>query len=319
MRVVYKRIVIGILIILLISVAYCINLLVKTNYIPIQGSDDALGIEDNGMNSYSNNAITDRISNDTGEDVVSIALFGLDRTIRSENGRSDSIMIFTIDSRKKRIKMSSIMRDLLVPIEGHRDDKINHAYSFGGPQLAVKTLNQNFGTNIRHFAAIDYVSLVKAINEIDGIMIEIKNDELFYINQWLDQSQKLNESGMQLLNGKQTEAFVRMRNLGRGDFDRTERQFKVLSAIVNRIKVDGLSGLPGNASRILPYVDTNMDISTILYMGANCFANDISQFEYQRFPMDGYWKSINLAGIYYLKSDLSLTRKQITEYIHEDI
>ena len=89
------------------------------------------------------------------DSVINIALFGIDAEDGGV-GRSDSIIIATIDTTHKKFKLTSIMRDSYVAIEGHGDDKINHAYAFGGPQLAIKTLNENFDLNIDDFVAVTY-------------------------------------------------------------------------------------------------------------------------------------------------------------------
>ena len=118
------------------------------------------------------------------EKIKNIALFGVD----SENGvgRSDSIMIATIDPIHNKLKITSIMRDSYVNIEGRGYDKINHAYAFGGPELAIKTINQNFGLNIDDFVAVDFNSLPKIINILGGITLNITNEELQYINSYID-------------------------------------------------------------------------------------------------------------------------------------
>ena len=90
--------------------------------------------------------------------IKNIALFGVDAP-DDENGRSDSIMIVTIDPAHEKLKLTSIMRDSYVNIPGYGLDKISHAYAFGGPQLAIKTLNENFGLNITNFMTVNFSSL----------------------------------------------------------------------------------------------------------------------------------------------------------------
>ena len=113
--------------------------------------------------------------------VINIALFGVD-AVDGGVGRSDSIMIATIDTVHKKLKLTSIMRDSYVAIEGHGNDKLNHAYAFGGPQLAIKTLNENFDLNIEDFAAVNFETLPKIIDKIGGIELDIDEDELEHVN-----------------------------------------------------------------------------------------------------------------------------------------
>ena len=115
--------------------------------------------------------------------ITNIALFGIDAE-DGEAGRSDSIMIATIDTHNKKLKLTSIMRDSYVNIDGHGLDKINHAYAFGKAQLAIKTLNENFDLNIQNFVAVNFSSLPKIIDKINCfivVSITIKNGKTKYL------------------------------------------------------------------------------------------------------------------------------------------
>ena len=91
-------------------------------------------------------------------------------------------MILSIDEKNKKIKMSSIMRDTYVKIKGHGETKINHAYAYGGPQLAIRTLNENFDLDIRNYVTVDFFNLEKIIDAIGGVTIDVKQDEVSLIN-----------------------------------------------------------------------------------------------------------------------------------------
>jgi len=105
--------------------------------------------------------------------IINIALFGID-SADATTGRSDSIIIATIDTNHKKLKLTSIMRDSYVNISGIGNDKINHAYAFGGAQLAIKTLNENFDLNIEDFVAVNFDSLPKIIDMIGGVTVDIQ-------------------------------------------------------------------------------------------------------------------------------------------------
>lgn len=287
--------------------------------VEIEKSNEALGIQ---ADSPGGEAAKDQSNNMGGysmDDVINIALFGLDKHTSNENGRSDSIIIFTIDYENKEIKMSSIMRDLRVPIENHGKDKINAAYSYGGPQLAIKTINQNFGTDIKDYIAVDFEDLEKIIDYYEGVNIDVKDYEIPYMNELIDDPQKhLHIGGVQLLNGKQAVAFSRVRYAGNGDFERTERQRKVLKELILKTRDKGIYYFPGCVAQLLPYVQTSMDKSTILSLGKECFSRNINTLEEERFPVDGYWRREILSGIYYLTSDLVVTKQQITDFIYNN-
>ncbi|MDZ7548740.1 LCP family protein, partial [Clostridium perfringens] len=136
-------------------------------------------------------------------------------------GRSDSIMILTLDSVHNKLKLTSIMRDSYVNIPGRGLDKINHAYAFGGPELAVRTLNENFDLNIKEFMAVDFTSLPTIIDKLGGVTINIIPEEISHIP-------GITSAGNQVLNGKQALAYSRIRYASGGDYKRTERQRTVV-------------------------------------------------------------------------------------------
>ena len=156
--------------------------------------------------------------------IINIALFGVD-AVDGGVGRSDSIMIATLDTVHKKLKLTSIMRDSYVAIDGYGNDKINHAYAFGGPQLAIKTLNENFDLNIEDFASVNFETLPKIIDKIDGIELEIDKDEVKYMNDYITHLNRINgtseayieHAGVQHVSGTQALAFCRVRYTSGGD------------------------------------------------------------------------------------------------------
>jgi LCP family protein required for cell wall assembly len=131
-----------------------------------------------------NLGVSDDIANKYGKtDIVNIALFGVDtRDKDSFSGRSDSIMIVSIDKAKNDIKLISVLRDSCVAIDGHGNQKITHAYAYGGAELAIKTLNQNFNMNITDYATINFYKLAEAIDILGGVDIDITEDERLELN-----------------------------------------------------------------------------------------------------------------------------------------
>jgi polyisoprenyl-teichoic acid--peptidoglycan teichoic acid transferase len=115
------------------------------------------------------------------KEIKNIALLGIDSRDDDLVGRSDSIMILTLDSVHNKIKLSSIMRDSYVNIDGHGMDKINHAYAFGGAELALKTLNDNFDLNISDVMIVNFNSVTNIIDKIGGVTINITDEEIPHI------------------------------------------------------------------------------------------------------------------------------------------
>lgn len=257
--------------------------------------------------------------------IINIALFGVD-AVEGGAGRSDSIMIATIDTVNKKLKLTSIMRDSYVAIDGHGNDKINHAYAFGGPQLAIKTLNENFDLNIEDFASVNFETLPKIIDKIGGIELDIDADELKYINSYIANLNSINGTsepsiesvGLQHVSGTQALAFCRIRYTSGGDYKRTERHREVLTKILEKIETLPATSYPSLLSEILPMVNTSLDYSKILELGTEVLKLGDSKMELERFPRDEYCEGKLINEIYYLTFDKETTVEQLHNYIFED-
>ena len=257
--------------------------------------------------------------------IINIALFGVD-AVEGGAGRSDSIMIATIDTVNKKLKLTSIMRDSYVAIDGHGNDKINHAYAFGGPQLAIKTLNENFDLNIEDFASVNFETLPKIIDKVGGIELDIDADELKYINSYIANLNNINgtnepsiaSAGLQHVSGTQALAFCRIRYTSGGDYKRTERHREVLTKILEKIKTLPATSYPSLLSDILPMVNTSLDYSEILELGTEVLKLGDSKMELERFPLDDYCEGKMINEIYYLTFDKETTVNQLHNYIFED-
>ena len=257
--------------------------------------------------------------------IINIALFGID-TGDGVVGRSDSIMIATIDTTHKKLKLTSIMRDSYVEIDGHGNDKINHAYAFGGPQLAIKTLNENFDLNIEDFAAVNFKTLPKIIDKVGGIELDIDSEELKYINGYIRDINKKNgtnvseitTTGLQHVNGTQALAYCRIRYTSGGDYRRTERQREVLTEIFKKVEAMPATSYPSLLSDILPMVNTSLGYNEILNLGMDVLKLGDANLSLERFPLDDYSQGKTINGVYYLTFNKEATVKQLHDYIFDD-
>lgn len=260
-------------------------------------------------------------------EIMNIALFGIDTRDPAEQTRSDSIMIASIDYKHNKIKLSSVLRDTRVQIDGHGMDKINHAYAYGGPELAVKTLNQNFGLDIREFVTINFWGLEEIIDGLGGITLDVKKNEVNEINKFIkelcDIDKKkytpIKKSGEQVLNGRQATAYGRIRYVGNGDFERTERQRKVLDQIFKKIVNAGVTQYPKIVDSILPHITTSFSKTDILAIGTQFLTSGIKKIDQARFPVNGYWDNLKLRGIDYIEPDMDKTKGQIKDFIYDDV
>lgn len=204
------------------------------------------------------------------KDVQNIALFGIDQKHGSV-GRSDVTMIVSIDRVNNKIKMTSIARDSLVPIAGHGEEKLTHAWAYGHAKLAVKTLNKNFGLNITDYAYINFNEFVDAIDYMGGVYVNLTEAERVQMNKshliwgtyYGKKIPKVEETGSVLLNGAQALSYSRDRTNG-GDTSRTGRQREVLVGLYERAKNQPLSRLPSTVAKMMQLCHTNLTSSELL-------------------------------------------------------
>ena len=208
-----------------------------------------------------------------------IALFGIDSRDSSlgRGNRSDCIIIASINNETKEVKLISVYRDTYVNIEGHGLDKITHAYSYGEAPLALKTLNENFDLNITEFATVNFDAVAEAINALGGVTIDVQQDEVEYINDYIGETskvtglstEKVTSAGTQTLDGVQAVAYSRIRYTEGGDYKRAERMRTVVEAMVEKFKTKSISEMNQIIDQILPEVYTNITSSDIFSLLPN--------------------------------------------------
>ena len=175
------------------------------------------------------------------KDYTNIALFGIDSqtgSMSDRGNRSDSIIVVSINNQTKEIKMLSIYRDTYVSVNGHYT-KINAAYSMGGPELAVSTINRNLDLNITQYATVNFKILADIVDAIGGIEVKVDSSILKNLNSYIGDMNRLNggdspkikTGGLHTLDGNQAVAYSRIRYTAGGDLARAGRQREVLQKI----------------------------------------------------------------------------------------
>lgn len=277
--------------------------------------------------------------------IINVALFGLDtRGVNSFSGNSDSIMILSINTKSKKVKVMSVMRDSLVPIERNGKttySKINAAYGWGGPELAVKTLNQNFNLDISDYATVNFYGMVDIIDAVGGIEATITEDELYdkgpekpglngcmgEICKYLGlnvNKYKINKAGTQHLNGVQAVAYSRIRYCKSvwdtsNDYGRTDRQRHVMQELFNKATKLKKSQYISLANALIPCTKTSMSTSEILSIAASVLLNS-PQFEQYRIPQNEFLMpapSGSFGSVLYY--DLDFVSKLIHGIIYDDM
>lgn len=213
-------------------------------------------------------------TNQNLEGYRNIALFGVDS--RSDNlgpgNRSDCIIIANINNKTKEIKLISVYRDTYMQIEGYGLDKVTHAYAYGGPQLAINTLNTNLDLNIKEFVTVNFDSVAEAVDQLGGITLTLTQEEVEYANDYIGETARvtgkdanyIDSAGTQTVDGVQAVAYSRIRYTSGGDYKRTERMRTVIEAMLNKLKTKSIGEINALADSILPKVYTNLNTNDIL-------------------------------------------------------
>lgn len=220
------------------------------------------------------------ISEETKEELSgyrNIALLGIDSRADDYGlgNRSDCIIIASMDQKTKNIKLLSVYRDTYMQVEEHGKqvlDKVTHAYSYGGAQNALKSLNTNLDLNISEYLTVNFDAVIAAVDAMDGVTIDIDSSELKYINDYIDATSKssgiksssITKAGKQKLDGVQAVAYSRIRYTAGGDYKRTERMRTVIEAMLSKAKTLSVGQLNKLVDTILPRVSTNISATEIL-------------------------------------------------------
>lgn len=266
--------------------------------------------------------------------ITNIALLGVD-----DNGTSDAIIIASIDTNNKKIKMISILRDSLVKVEPKNKKsyytKINEAYGNGGVETTLRAINSNFNLNVKDYISIKFDGLASIIDKIDGIDVNITSEEASHIN-GLIASTKGHEHCPQIegygnvhLNGIQAIEYARIRkklnqNGQRDDYGRTDRQRTVLETMLKKVKQMPYSEIPGLIDTFLPYMKTSLSLNKVLSLSKILKSDELS-ISQTRVPMveytisEGYNHTVNgtsKSTVYY---NLKYAGKLINAFIFDDI
>ena len=314
------------ILIALISLLMTINVVLCTGYFAI---NNYLGmIEAPAEENWSENAEDIAVSEKVHEKITNIALFGIDTRKNSSKGRSDSIIILSIDQEHNKIKLSSIARDTYVKIDGHGKDKITHAYAYGGAKLAVKTLNQNFSMDITDYVTVNFYGLIEIIDSMGGVSIHVDSAEMKVMNNtYIPELKKLGHScrkitstGMQNLSGAQALAYARNRYTG-GDVARGNRQKEVLNALYGKVATTkSLPQLMKLAEKALKNCQTSLSSEEITGM-ATWFLSEGPAIENFSLPTKNCkpktGKDCFIGGVWYYIYDLNTATKELHAFIEE--
>lgn len=275
--------------------------------------------------------------------VLNVMLFGEDNKGEDDHGRTDTMILMSVDNRHKKLKLTSFQRDTYVYIPGYGNDKINAAYTIGGPKLTIQTIEANFGIKIDRYAVVDFDSFIKIIDTLGGIDMEVTKDEIEYINYQMYKNGQAKEwstikdpAGVVHLNGQEALWYARNRGLTKGedgneigisgdDWDRTSRQRKLIEKVFNDMKSADLTQIISIVSSVGPMITTNLkkdEITALVSHAPTYLSYEVVQ---NYVPTEGLWaynnptdESWEIAGSCIIIADMDAQRMALAQFIYED-
>ena len=259
-----------------------------------------------------------------GEGYTNVALFGGDsRTGQLEKGvRTDTIIVASLNNKTKEIKMVSVYRDTLLDIGDGTLQKCNAAYSFGGPEQAINMLNRNLDLDIQNYVTVDFGIVAEVIDQLGGVEIDVKEEEVQYINEFIDETgavagkevNYVQNGGPQLLDGVQATTYARIRSTAGGDFTRTERQRLVIEKMVEKIKQSDLGTINNIIDEVFPSISTNFTVAEIL-----SYAKDFAKYtlgENSGFPFEKTTDTISGLGSIVIPVSLESNVQELHKFLY---
>lgn len=263
--------------------------------------------------------VVDESNLSSDSDIINILIVGADkRESWSESGRSDCVMIGTIDKKHKRLKLASLMRDMYIDIPNHGKDKFNAAYSYGGISLLYQTIAYNFDIQLDGYVLVDFAAFRNVIRELGGVNVELTEAEADYlVKAYKHGTVAKVVPGMQKLNGAQALAYTRIRQDAAADFGRTQRQRTVMQAILTKAKTRSLSQLTDLAGSIMPYITTDLSNNEIIGYLSDVIRMGTTTFDQQRIPLDNSYTQQRVNNQAVLVPDMETNKSALKEFIFD--
>ena len=263
-------------------------------------------------------------------DYTNIALFGLDNRSSSSysSGNSDSIMVVSINNTTKEVKIVSVYRDTYLLVADDKYRKANAAYNLGGVSGAIKMLNKNLDLTgddaIRHYVCVDWNALVETIDALGGVEVEITDEEVKWINYYVDETAKganttseyVSESGLVTLNGVQATSYARIRYTSGNDYKRASRQRIIIQAMLEKAQEADFTTLAKICTSVVDDVETSLSLTQILTL-----AKDLNNYELVSttgFPFDLITMDLSVTGDTVIPVDLYSNVQQLHEYLFDE-
>lgn len=243
--------------------------------------------------------------------VYNVLLIGVDKETDGAS-RSDSMILVSLDKNNRVIKMTSFMRDMWVEIPDNGSAKLNAAFAYGGANLLMQTIEQNFDIYIDNYMLVNFDMFQQLIDGLGGVTVEITESEANFINRT---SHAKVQPGINTLNGDYALIYCRIRKLD-SDFMRTQRQRKVMTAIIHQMTTQSPTKTVGAVSSILPLITTDispLSMTLKVFGGVVLLGYSNDQL---RIPCDDTYDSRYVQGQAALVPDLDTNKQALHEFIY---
>lgn len=260
--------------------------------------------------------------------VTNILLIGQDRrTGDKAEMRSDAMIICSINKKTKNIGLTSLMRDMYLPIPGYGYGMLNSTYLIGGFDLLNETIKKNFGIPIHGNVEVDFDRFLGLMDILGSLDLNLTEEEATFLNNmqgtnWAKASHAQFAgdgltTGVNSLNSKQVLLYCRMRyNVG-GDWGRTDRQRKVIMASFDKLKNSGAKSILTFVHQAMPLLTTNMSNTSIIKLAYAVTSYRMSTEKSHRLPYEGsYTQEVREETLHVLIPDIRANRAAIQDYIY---
>ncbi len=307
--------------------AICIVLLLTLTYVCVQVQGEAEPPYEPGpyLVMPENLSVNEKINGEI-KDAYRLLILGIDSYDERMLGRSDTMIIADMDFLSGELKLVSFMRDLYVSIPGKGSNRLNAAYAFGGAELLRKTLDKHFSLSVDGFIAVNFEGMIRLIDSVGGIDIEVLEDEkkplngiLEYYNylNGVDEGQgRLEEAGFVHLTGIQAMSFARIRKID-SDYARMSRQQRVLMAAFNKARQLPIDKIISVISENIDYVKTDISLNDAVSMAGKLLSLETVTTRYLRIPIAKSFKNEQINGAYCVVPNIKKNKRRLEEFLGE--
>ena len=250
-------------------------------------------------------------------DVVNIMLVGRDAQTSGERGRSDSMIILSLNRKTKQISLVSLMRDIYTQIPGYSNNRLNAAFSFGGYSLMDQTIEQNFGIDIDYNVGVNFEGFESVIDQLGGIDIVLNEAE---VNWMVDYPGLV--VGTNHLNGEEALAYARIRYVGTGkeanDFGRTYRQRMVITTVYKELMKKSWTEIWSIMDSIMDCLETDMSEMEMISLGMEAYNLGLDSLQSYRIPYENEYSGQTVAGMQVLVIDWDAARQHLEDWLYSD-